>query len=76
MRLFMGVLAFIILPLAALADAYSRYQAVSDGKGGIYVVDGKTGYVKHYSSGIGGMCLEVINYAIVDGELVPFPNLE
>ena len=50
MRLFMGVLAFIILPLAALADAYSRYQAVSDGKGGIYVVDGKTGYVKHCSS--------------------------
>jgi len=76
MRLFMGVLAFIILPLAALADAYSRYQAVSDGKGGIYVVDGKTGYVKHCSSGIGGMCLEVINYAIVDGEIVPVPNLE
>ena len=76
MRLFMGVLALIILPLAALADAYSRYQAVSDGKGGIYVVDGKTGYVKHCSSGIGGMCVEVIHYAIVDGELVPFPNLE
>ena len=47
MRLFIGVLAFVILPLAALADENSRYQAVSDGKGGIYVVDGKTGYVKH-----------------------------
>ena len=75
MRLFMGVLAFIILPLVALADENSRYQAVSDGKGGIYVVDGKTGYVKHCKGNI-GMCLEVINYAIVDGELVPFPNLE
>jgi hypothetical protein len=47
MRLFMGVLAFTILPLAAVAGE-GRYQGVSTGgQGGnvIFVVDTKTGEV-------------------------------
>ena len=43
MRLFMGVLAFIILPLAAVAGE-GRYQGVSHGAY-MYVVDTKTGKV-------------------------------
>jgi hypothetical protein len=44
MRLFMGVLALIILPLAAVAGE-GRYQGVSSGDGRIFVVDTKTGKV-------------------------------
>jgi len=51
MRLFMGVLAFIILPLAAVAGE-GRYQGVTAGDqskaGGIFVVDTKTGKVIKY----------------------------
>ena len=46
MRLFMGVLALTILPLAAVAGE-GRYQGVSTGKSSfIYVLDTKTGSVK------------------------------
>ena len=46
MRLFMGVLALTILPLAAVAGE-GRYQGVSTGKNSfIYVLDTKTGSVK------------------------------
>ena len=44
MRLFMGVLALTILPLAAVAGE-GRYQGVGAGEGQIYVVDTKTGEV-------------------------------
>ena len=44
MRLFMGVLALIILPLAAVARE-GRYQGVSSMDGRIFVVDTKTGEV-------------------------------
>ena len=48
MRLFMGVLALIVLPLAVVAGE-GRYQGVSTGGQGanvIFVVDTKTGSVK------------------------------
>ena len=45
MRLFMGVLALTILPLAAVAGE-GRYQGVSPGGNVILVVDTKTGSVK------------------------------
>ena len=45
MRLFMGVLALTILPLAAVAGE-GRYQGVSTGNNVIFVVDTKTGSVK------------------------------
>ena len=44
MRLFMGVLALTILPLAAVAGE-GRYQGVGVGNGRIFVVDTKTGEV-------------------------------
>ena len=44
MRLFMGVLALTILPLAAVAGE-GRYQGVGTGTGRIFVVDTKTGEV-------------------------------
>ena len=44
MRLFMGVLALTILPLAAVAGE-GRYQGVSSGDNRIFVVDTKTGKV-------------------------------
>ena len=47
MRLFMGVLAFTILPLAAVAGE-GRYQGVGAGDGRIFVVDTKTGDVIKY----------------------------
>ena len=53
MRLFMGVLALIILPLAAVAGE-GRYQGVGVGNGRIFVVDTKTGSVKY--CGPGGGC--------------------
>ena len=45
MRLFMGVLALTIFPLAAVAGE-GRYQGVSLGGNVILVVDTKTGSVK------------------------------
>ena len=46
MRLFMGVLAFTILPLAAFAGE-GRYQGIpSLIKGEVFIVDTKTGEVK------------------------------
>ena len=53
MRLFMGVLALTILPLAAVAGE-GRYQGVSAGANKIFVVDTKTGSVK--LCGPGGGC--------------------
>ena len=50
MRLFMGVLALTILPLAAVAGE-GRYQGVSAGDSRIFVVDTKTGSVKSCSPG-------------------------
>jgi len=44
MRLFMGVLALIILPLAAVAGE-GRYQGVGVGTSRIFIVDTKTGEV-------------------------------
>ena len=44
MRLFMGVLALTILPLAAVAGE-GRYQGIDTGKSRIFVVDTKTGEV-------------------------------
>jgi len=47
MRLFMGVLALTILPLAAVADE-GRYQGYTDSQvKGVYVLDTKTGEVKY-----------------------------
>ena len=45
MRLFMGVLALIVLPLAVVAGE-GRYQGVSPGGNVILVVDTKNGSVK------------------------------
>ena len=53
MRLFMGVLALTILPLAAVA-CEGRYQGINTGKIRIFVVDTKTGSVK--LCGPGGGC--------------------
>ena len=50
MRLFMGVLALTILPLAAVAGE-GRYQGVSTGGKVIFVVDTKTGSVKLCTQG-------------------------
>ena len=49
MRLFMGVLALTILPLAAVAGE-GRYQGVGVGNGRIFVVDTKTGDVIKWCS--------------------------
>ena len=50
MRLFMGVLALIVLPLAAVAGE-GRYQGVSAGDSRIFLVDTKTGSVKLCNQG-------------------------
>ena len=56
MRLFMGVLALIVLPLAAVAGE-GRYQRVSAGENKIFVVDTKTGEVIKWCNG--NMCVAV-----------------
>jgi len=63
MRLFMGVLALTILPLAAVAGE-GRYQGVPSGgggqskSGGIFVVDTKTGKVIKYCHPYGCEAIE------------------
>ena len=59
MRLFMGVLALTILPLAAVAGE-GRYQGVSTGDGYMYVVDTKTGKAIRW-------CSNTVCYAVKDG---------
>ena len=58
MRLFMGVLALTILPLAAVAGE-GRYQGVGAGTGTIFVVDTKTGKVIKW-------CVRDVCYAVID----------